>query len=730
MQPILAFWQFGSAGMLAWGAAAALPILIHLWSRRKYREESWAAMTFLLAALRKNARRIQLEQWILLAVRTAILILFALALADPKSSLFSAWAGPKSGGQTHFVLVLHGSYSMDYRADDRSRFDAAKELAKQLVAGAQQGDGFTLLLMAEPPRVVIGQPGFDKRDVEQEIDNLELAHGGGNLPATLAEIDTLLRQAAERSSRAGAVAQRRICIFSDLQQATWGEIDSPDCKARLARLESLAALELVDLGQPGEGNLAVARLQIDSPTGGLVAAGSEIQIQADVQSFAREDRPRQPLEILVDGQRIADERIDCAAGGRVTVSAKHRFDVPGEHTVEVHLADDGLPLDNRRWLSVPVREKVRVLCIGGRPSETRSVALALAPDKAASQSIDVVEAPERQLLDADLAQFDCLVICNVGRFGRDEALALHRFVSRGGGLILFLGDQAQGENYDQLLADEQRSRVLPARLNDVAATGKYVLDPLDYRHPIVAPFRGFPQAGLLTTPVWKYVRLTPLAGATTALAFDNGDPAIVEAAVGKGRSILVATAASSDSLDHASGQPAPWTALPAWPSFPPLVHEMLRLALAGRSEDRNVLVGDELTGRLADPPPEQTLTLTGPRGLHERLSVRSDSGETQWSYSPLNVSGLYEVRAGSLSPAGAGLQRFAVNVNPREGDLTRIDPALLPAQFHHESAEAGGGAGQLTAGDSTTYFRWLLCGVFALLIVEPCLASWMGRGRG
>src|SRR4051794_6030432 len=106
MTPIFAFWQFGSAGMLAWGAAAALPILIHLWSRRKYREEPWAAMAFLLAAMRSNARRIALEQWILLAVRTAILLLFALALADPQTSVFSAWIGPARGEQTYLTLVI------------------------------------------------------------------------------------------------------------------------------------------------------------------------------------------------------------------------------------------------------------------------------------------------------------------------------------------------------------------------------------------------------------------------------------------------------------------------------------------------------------------------------------------------------------------------------------------------------------------------------------------------
>ena len=43
--------------MLAWLAAAAVPILIHLWSRRRYREMYWAAMEYLLAAVRRSRRR-------------------------------------------------------------------------------------------------------------------------------------------------------------------------------------------------------------------------------------------------------------------------------------------------------------------------------------------------------------------------------------------------------------------------------------------------------------------------------------------------------------------------------------------------------------------------------------------------------------------------------------------------------------------------------------------------
>src|SRR3954447_17591939 len=81
--PVLFALGFGNPLML-WGlGAASLPIIIHLLNKRKFREEKWAAMRFLLAAMRKNQRKIRVEQWLLLAVRTLVVILVVLAMAKP-----------------------------------------------------------------------------------------------------------------------------------------------------------------------------------------------------------------------------------------------------------------------------------------------------------------------------------------------------------------------------------------------------------------------------------------------------------------------------------------------------------------------------------------------------------------------------------------------------------------------------------------------------------------------
>src|SRR5229473_4077145 len=108
-------------------AAASIPIIIHLLNRNRYRVVSWAAMRFLLAAQRKNTRRMRLEQLILLAIRTLLVILLVLAMASVMPWAEELWFRlfPDSAVQAatgsrrmHKILVLDGSFSMALRVGE------------------------------------------------------------------------------------------------------------------------------------------------------------------------------------------------------------------------------------------------------------------------------------------------------------------------------------------------------------------------------------------------------------------------------------------------------------------------------------------------------------------------------------------------------------------------------------------------------------------------------------
>ena len=78
---------------LAAAALASLPVLIHLLSRRRHRREPWAAMDFVLAAYRRSRRRLQIEQWALLALRTLAILLIGMSVARPYIRESDALAG-------------------------------------------------------------------------------------------------------------------------------------------------------------------------------------------------------------------------------------------------------------------------------------------------------------------------------------------------------------------------------------------------------------------------------------------------------------------------------------------------------------------------------------------------------------------------------------------------------------------------------------------------------------
>src|SRR3954470_23637529 len=68
---------------VAGAALASIPIIIHILNRRRFKVVKWAAMEYLLQAMRKNRRKLKFEQWLLLAMRCLLIFLMGIALARP-----------------------------------------------------------------------------------------------------------------------------------------------------------------------------------------------------------------------------------------------------------------------------------------------------------------------------------------------------------------------------------------------------------------------------------------------------------------------------------------------------------------------------------------------------------------------------------------------------------------------------------------------------------------------
>ncbi|HVT30397.1 MAG TPA: VWA domain-containing protein, partial [Lacipirellulaceae bacterium] len=199
--------------MLGWLAAAAAPLLIHLWSRHRFREAPWAAMQFLLAAMRKNARRLLLQQWLLLAMRTLIILLVVSAVAEPYGQRLLAGG---SIAPTHKVIVIDGSYSMAYRSNGITNFARARQMASDMVRASRPEDVFTVVLMESRPQLVVSSEVLDKAAIASRIESLAQHQFGADLHGTL----DMVRDALNDNDGRNIPARKEVYFFTDLQRGT------------------------------------------------------------------------------------------------------------------------------------------------------------------------------------------------------------------------------------------------------------------------------------------------------------------------------------------------------------------------------------------------------------------------------------------------------------------------------------------------------------------------------
>src|ERR1043166_7800210 len=103
--------DFMHPGLLAGGALAALPVILHLVMRQRPQRLEFPALRFIKARQASNRRTLKLRHLILLLLRMAAIAALAAALARPSARLFGM-LGDQEGPITA-VLVFDTSPRID-----------------------------------------------------------------------------------------------------------------------------------------------------------------------------------------------------------------------------------------------------------------------------------------------------------------------------------------------------------------------------------------------------------------------------------------------------------------------------------------------------------------------------------------------------------------------------------------------------------------------------------------
>jgi hypothetical protein len=730
---------FGLPVML-WGAALiGVPLLIHLLNRRRYVVQPFAAMRFLQEAFAQRRRRLRLESLLLLLLRCLLVLAAALAMSLPFVPEDSPLA-VMAGGRRELVVMLDRSGSMGrlvgpgMTLDDRVLSALRRRLAR---LSDERGDAVTLITMGSGPALpaAIGATPT----MALAVLDRDLPPPGG--VADLVGATRLLRDRV-RPARPGRLD---VVLFTDKQRSGWVEAGSSLGQLFTEVFEDGGGtLRIVPAAAdlPPAVNFGVVTLEASEP---LLLVGEPLTFTAVVRNWS--DTARNGLEVrfhLDDVQRSV-QRIDLPPWGQATASVRLRVDRAGPHHLTASLEGDELPFDDARTLAFEARERLSVLLVDGTPGgiDPRSGAtgylrLAMQPEAMEARfEPSVWDTGRLEQSLADLDDFDALVLANVGALSSAAVEALTAVVRAGTPLLVFMGESVDERFYSDELAELLPAAVGPVSGDPGGRGGEdYVTLSLPEPPPAALSLFSDPRlAVLLQVPVFAWRPLAPRPESRVLASFVNAlgetEPAIVEGRPGRGRVLVVGTAADTS-----------WSLLPRNPAlWVPLVHELLAALVAVDPAESNVPVGQvpavvvdglPLSARLTRPSQAVT-TLERPdaESLGESAAgkalLRLDS-------TPLDEPGAYLLDVFTTEDAQVG-QTLALAALPdaREGDLVPVDDATLADALAGvdfvEGAElenAEEAASRPGDGSLATALLWAL---LALAVAEAAVARWLGSAR-
>jgi hypothetical protein len=704
---------------LLWGLlAAAIPVAIHLFFRRRPRPTPFPAIDFILRARRETERRLRLKKLLLFVARTLVLAAIALAITRPRLESPAAAAAPVAQGPRATAIVLDASGSMRYRLGGKPLFERARGDALGALAALSSEEPATAVICggAEPH---VEPPSFDRGEVRAVLERAEAEAG-------FADVTACVAAAARALSGNGAQAGlgKRIVVATDLAASAW-HLDVPPPVAETPAGKVRPEVTVLDAARGAPlPNAAVVSAEAEPDP----AAGPRgYRITAQVASYDEQPKADVPLSLVTGTGKEARTAIraftELPAAGTVKKTFSYAFPQGGPAVLQVALPGDALAEDDARALAVVVPREVKVLVVDGAPSPVRYRDEAYFVDSALASPASPVRPT---LVDAeafpsqDLSRFDVVFLLNVRNPG-PKAAELARFVEGGGGLFVALGDQIEPEEYAKQLAG-----LLPAALHVVktAPEGRPArFGEVDAAHPALAVFQGEAREGLLGVRTSRWVLAKPGAargdqGARVVVSFDDGSPALLEARRGKGRVLLFTSSADRD-----------WTDWPIRTSFLPAMQRFAAW-LGGGLDDRReapTRAGEVRAIRLE--PGERLAGLVGPDGRErrlpelERLGLREEGGVPR--FTPRDP-GLWQVKV-----AAGGAERleprlaFAVAFDPRESDTRRLRPEELTAWLGGAAHAKVEGDARAAAGGGPQVPLWsilLVLGVVAFFVEGLLLA--------
>lgn len=595
----------------------------------------WAAMRFLLEAYRRQRRRLQLEQLLLLTARCLLVALIGMAIARP----YFAGSGVGASGARTVIVALDNSLASSVRDDDGGmaleRLKAeARALVGSLNAGA--GDVVGLIALGGPAQALVMPPSSDFAAVLRLIDELTPTDSAADVAGALLEVDALESVDSSRPISlvllsewlAGSVALdrslrplRRAVEVVGREVRTTGPMNVAVTHVEPPRsLLVRRGLGSADLSNPIRVLLRRSGNGIDEP--------SVTQVRARIEGASGD-----PVELGTAVVRWEMGQREAVATIAVRSSALASAGAMG--LLSVGIDRDAIDGDNEWRVPVELRDAIRVGVVAparfgrqvgvGRFEASDWVMLALVPTAESASGLEIFEVLPGAIDRPRLGSLDAVIVLRPDMVDTGSWVVLREVVDRGGLVVVSPPIEAQVHTWPDAMmsafglewqiAREVRTlepSVTLARpgaseaslLRVIAGELPYLVESVRVSKLLDVTVGLKPEGS--SSLAGDRLESDPIVSGEVGLRTASGEPVLLIGVPEGSRGVVVLLSTALDPT---------WTDLPAKPLMVPLMQEVVRQGVARGSQ------GLMLVSGVQAPRPSGVVELV-PVGVGPRVSLR------------------------------------------------------------------------------------------------------------
>jgi Aerotolerance regulator N-terminal/von Willebrand factor type A domain len=663
-----------SPWFLAGAAAVGLPIYLHLLRRHRAELRPFSSLMFFERRTQSSIKHRRLRYLLLLSLRLALLLLVALAFANP----FISRQGASAASDKLLLLAIDNSFSM--RAG--SRLADARREALSVLASRRRSERAQIMTLGSQVRVLT-EPTQDPDALRAAVESVE----PGDSRASFGELAHALRSLAE-----SAHTPIELHLFSDMQKS--------GMPSSFTEMVLPTDVSLVPHAVAGSAVANWTVESVDAP--GQVWEPNKAAFHAVVAGYHTPAATR-TVSLVVDGKPIATRSVEVPAGGRAAVEFLS-LDVPyGFSRCEVRIdSADSLPADDVSLFTVERSDPERVLFVH-ESSDSRSPiyfrdALAAAAEKAFNLEAVTVD----QLASIQPSAYAFVVLSDVPSLPASFEDGLMKYVRSGGSVLIAVGTSAARQRHVDVFGEN----IVDSYYYSRDGARFLTVGDADPSHPSIGKAER-----------WSGVRFyfavrVNAANSRVVARLTDQTPLLLEKKVGEGRVLLLGSG-----LDNLTND------FPIHPVFIPFIEQTARY-LSGTERRSGARVVDsflELRSGNQQGVGVEVIDPAGQRALSLNEAAYAETFQ-------LRREGFYE-----LHLANGRRDVVGVNADRRESDLDVMPDDVLAlwrgnANVGIQQAAAGGHTREPAKPYGLWWYIMLL--VLAAAVAESWLAGqYLGRPR-